>query len=73
MAANHFEFVLKEFRKLPEFDAAEIRVTAYLPPEGTPRTLNVRLRDRDGEMFQFSQPVPAEASGWREFRYRIDR
>ena len=32
--ANHFEFVLKEFRKLPEFDAAEIRVTAYLPPEG---------------------------------------
>ena len=71
-SANHFEFVLKEFRKLPEFDAAEIRVTAYLPPEGTPRTLNVRLRDRDGEMFQFSQPVPAEASGWREFRYRID-
>lgn len=70
--AGHFEFAVGEKLPLPQFDTAEICVTAYMPQEGMPRTLNIRLRDRDGEMFQFSQTVPADASGWQQFRYRID-
>ncbi len=70
--AAHVEFIIGQKLTLPEFTRARVRVNAYLPADCHARSLNLRLTDADGEVFQFGRPVPAGAQGWQEFCYEID-
>ena len=70
--AYYTEFAIGKRMELPSFDEAEVIVEAYLPPECPIRSLNIRLRDRDGEMFQLFYRIPSVTPGWQRFRYKID-
>ncbi|MBS1371195.1 MAG: hypothetical protein HPZ91_14685 [Lentisphaeria bacterium] len=70
--ANYTEFAVGKRMELPSFDEAEVTVEAYLPPGCPVRSLNIRLRDRDGEMFQLFHRIPDVTPGRQRFRYQID-
>ena len=70
---RHFECGIGRTIPLPEFTRAEITIGAYLPP-GTPlETLCLRLRDADGETWQFTGSPGKPDGGRREIIYSIDR
>lgn len=71
-AAKHFEFSFADAPLFPEFGRVQARVRAYVPADVHPRNLSIRLRDRDGEIFQFTAVVAPGAEGWRDFVYDID-
>ena len=71
-AAKHFEFSLADAPLLPEFGRVQVRVRAYVPADAQARNLSLRLRDRDGEIFQFPAVIAAGPEGWRDFYYDID-
>ncbi len=70
---RHFECGIGRNLPLPEFTRAEITVKTYLPPGDPLVNFNLRLRDADGETWQFVREVGDRKSGWREFVYAIDR
>ncbi len=70
--AKHFEFSMSGQVKLPEFTEAKFRVMVYIPAESKPRNLNLRITDRDGEVFQFGKAIPAGKTGWNEFVYDVN-
>lgn len=71
-AAKHFEFSLADAPLLPTFARVQARVRAYIPADVQARNLSLRLRDRDGEVFQFVAPIAPGPEGWRDFYYDID-
>ncbi len=66
------EFAVGKRMEIPSFDEAKIIVEAYFPPGCPIRSLNIRLRDRDGEMFQLFHRIPTVTPGWQHFQYEID-
>lgn len=70
--ANHFEFALKAPVRLPEFEAATIRLDVYVPENCQARNLNIRLGDAHGERLQYRVPLPAGKPGWRQLIFNID-
>ncbi len=66
------EFAVGKRMELPAFDEAEVIVEAYLPPNCPIRSLNIRVRDRDGEMFQLFHRIPTVTPGWQRFHYKLD-
>ncbi len=55
---------------LPEFDEAVIHLTADLSA-GSPHRFNLRLIDRDGEIFHFSKTSAGKGTGKKRFSYQI--
>lgn len=70
--AKRFEFTFASQYRLPDFDTARIRVKVWVPAGCRAKSLNLRLSDKDGEVFQFVQPVMPGPAGWREFCFRLD-
>lgn len=56
--------------RLPEFDEAVIHLTVELSA-GSPNRINLRLIDRDGEIFHFSKTSTGKETGKKKFSYRI--
>ncbi len=66
------EFIAVKRMPLPVFDVAEIFVDVYLP-EGAPlKSFSIRLRDKQGEIHQFSQKLAPELSGWQRLKFTVD-
>ncbi len=67
------EFFFRKPPPLPDFRRAEFSVSVYLPEKG-PRRVNLRLVDREGEIFQLTQSVKFEAgkSAWRTCVFTFD-
>ncbi len=70
--SNYFEFSIHRAAQLPDFLTAKIRIQAYIPANVSARNLNLRLTDKDGEIFQFGKPLPTGKTGWQELVYEIN-
>lgn len=70
--AKHFEFALRNAPVLPEFDKVRLRARVYLPADPQLTTLALRLRDRDGEIFQIPARITPGPEGWRDLYYDVD-
>ncbi len=71
-SAPFLESAFKKAAKLPEFSSAQITLHAYVPQGAPLSQLNIRLCDKDGEIFQFTGKVPASANGWVTLTYEVD-
>ncbi len=70
--AKHFEFSTTDKPKFPGFLEAKIRVKVYISKDNQARNFNLRIADRDGEIFQFTKSIPSGMSGWNEFVYDVN-
>ena len=68
----YFEFCFPGGKKVPEFTVADVRIQLFLPSGHGVDDLNLRLRDADGEMFQFRRKLPAGNDRWTEVAYRVN-
>lgn len=70
--ANHYEFTINERMPLPTFSNAVFRVSAFFPANNDVSLLNLRLRDKDGEILQYRVPLPAASSGWQDVVFPVN-
>ena len=69
--SSYIEMAFKKPIKLPEFSSAVIRTKVWAPA-GTPvRSLCIRLRDKNGEIFQFRKNVVMSAGGFFDVEWQI--
>lgn len=69
--SSYIEMAFNKTIKLPEFSSAIVRAKVWAPV-GTPaRALNIRLRDKEGEIFQFRKNVPLSRGGFFDVEWQI--
>ncbi|MDO5579739.1 MAG: beta-galactosidase [Planctomycetia bacterium] len=69
--SSYIEMAFNKPIKLPEFNTAIVRAKMWAPV-GTPvSSVNIRLRDKNGEIFQFRKKVSMLAGGFFDLDWRI--
>lgn len=67
------EVTLRNKTPLPDFIQTRVRVNVFVHENNQAASLNLRIRDSDGEIFQLSEKIPDKAKGWTELAYIIDK
>lgn len=69
--SSYIEMAFNKPIKLPEFRSAKVRAKVWAPVGTSVRSLNVRLRDKDGEIFQFRKNCSFSQGGFFDVEWQI--
>ncbi|MFO7937345.1 MAG: beta-galactosidase [Kiritimatiellia bacterium] len=57
---------------LPAFRKIRLTLEVWIPEECGSKQVSLRLGDAEGEVHQFTAPLPADRNGWQSLIYEVD-